>query len=233
MSEIAAPPNAESAPPRSFIGALEGQRSPGELSVVEGHGRGGGHNRRSLPGRAVRAVDRPDRPVQSRHQFPLGFAGSAELRRGWRSAVLARHGRPGARHLVGDPLRAPRLARDRVLRRPARRRDRHRARPDFGICRRLDRLGDHADRRRAADVSRNSHSPAAGWRRARAVEVVEPRPVGVRRTRRRDRPVVLGAICAHGARLHDGGEEPRLRAGRAADRAFACAHPLLAISCPT
>ena len=65
------------------------------------------------------------------------------------------------------------------------------------------------------------------------LKAAEPRRIGIRRAGRLDRPVVLGAIRAHGARLDDGREEPRLRAGGAADRALACAHPHLATSCPT
>ena len=48
-----------------------------------------------------------------------------------------------------------------------------------------------------------------------------------------DRPLVLGAIRAHGARLDDGREEPRLRAGRAADRAFASRASSSRTSSPT
>ena len=57
------------------------------------------------------------------------------------------------------------------------------------------------------------------------LKAAEPRRVRLRVLVVCDRPVVLGAICPHRARLDDGREEPRLRAGGAADRALACAHP--------
>ena len=228
MSEIAAPPSSVPEPPRTLIGRLSDNDLLAGFLASKVTVAAGLRHPRPFSRSAPRAVDRADRPVQSGDQLPHGFARSAELRRRRRSAIPARHGRPGTRHAVGDPLRASRLAWHRLLQRGARRGDRRLAWAHRRIRGRLDGLRDHADRRRAANLSGDSHRASTGRRRPCAAQARKPRRIRLRRARPLDRPFVLGAIRAHRARFDHGGEEPRLRAGGAADRAFAYAHPSVA-----
>ena len=119
MSEIAAQPNVRSpGRARTFIARLKDSDLARELSVVEGHGRGRRHRPSSSSWRRCsRRWIAPTDPFNPATNFLSDSLDPAELRRRRRSAISARNGRPGTRPLVGDPLWAARLARDRLLQR--------------------------------------------------------------------------------------------------------------------
>ena len=91
---------------------------------------------------------------------------------------------------------------------------RHRARPDRRLFRRRDRRPDHAHRRRAAHLPR--HPDRAAGQRGRQIAVRQPAGCHEHACRAgaRDRSEFLGAICAHRARLGDGGERTRTTSRR-------------------
>ena len=95
---------------------------------------------------------------------------------------------------------------------------RHRARADRRLCGRRGRRRHHARRRRAAHLPGDPDRAADRRHLARAVRRAAQRAGRVLGAGALDRPVVLGAICAHGARLDAGREGQGICAGRAPDR---------------
>ena len=112
----------------------------------------------------------------------------------------------------------------RLRQRAARHRDRRAARACRGLFRRHGRRGHHARRRRAADVSgypdrRCSSTASRAASRGRRLTTTSCFRAG-----HLDRPELLGAIRAHGARLGVGRSQQGIRAGGAAHRLAAGGH---------
>ena len=169
----------------------------------------------AAPAGAAHAVRSGDAQPQRRPEA----AGPGLARR--RLGLPARHRRPGQGRAELDHVRHAAVA-DRGLRLGDRRHgDRHRARPGQRLCRRRDRRGDHARRRRPAHLPGDPGGAADRRRGARHHLGAAPRRDRHVRHHRRHRPQLLGAVRAHGARLGPGREEQGVRPGRPRDRPVA------------
>ena len=150
-----------------------------------------------------------------------GFTPPGEAGAGSGMKFSPRRRQSGTRHVFGDPLRIARIAVDRhgfgdLL--AAARRD---ARTGRRIHRRPDRGADHARCRHPAVVSGHSRRAAGVRHCPRPDPSFAARADDLHRHDGGDRPVELGAVCAHGARVDAGGEAqgvcrcgPRDRAAR-------------------
>ena len=165
---------------------------------------------------SVLAVQNPFDPAQLQL---MNSRIAAAVDSGRPEPVPARHRRTGPRCVFRHSLWPAHFPDRRRARRGARRHARHHAWADRRLCRRRGRWPDHAHRRRAADLPRHPDRASDQWRG----QVGDRQPARCHehagRAGIRDRLEFLGAICAHRARLGDGGKEQGLCRGRAADRA--------------